>query len=87
MISAPEVESAVHTAVPMISAMIMPAVPARPTRIMPPIANTTVIRVMPDTGLTPTIAIACAATGVNRKESRKPTIIPTAPNLRLDSRP
>ena len=46
--------------------------------IMQPMERTTVIRVMPETGLTPTMAIAWAATGVNRNESRKPTTMPTS---------
>ncbi len=87
VINAPDVDRAVQTAVPMISAMIIPAVPLRPIMIMHPMASTTVMRVMPDTGLTPTMAMAWAATGVKRKLSRNPTIIPTRPNLRLAAKP
>ena len=79
MISAPDVERAVQTAQPTIRAMNMPPVPVRPIETRATIVSTTVISVMPETGFTPTMAMAWAATGVNRKLSAKPTSAPTTP--------
>ena len=68
-------ESAVQTTPPIIRAETIPAVPFSPaaTRMMDDKIN--VISVIPDTGFVPTIAMALAATVVNRK-----AIIPTINN-------
>ena len=59
-----------QTTPPMIRAETMPAGPLRSTatRIME--ERISVIRVMPETGLVPTMAVALAATVVNRKAIR-----------------
>ena len=64
----PAIESAVHTTPPITSAATMPEGPFRPTATITTEARISVINVIPDTGLVPTIAIALAATVVNRKE-------------------
>ena len=66
-----------QTAQPTTSAMNIPPVPFRPVATSARIVSTTVINVMPETGLTPTMAIAWAATGVKRNERAKPTTAPT----------
>ena len=63
----PAIESAVHTTPPITSAATIPAVPFSPTATRMTDARMRVISVMPDTGFVPTIAIAFAATVVNRK--------------------
>ncbi len=75
--SAPEVDSAVHTAQPTTSAINIPPAPVSPVDTSARIVSTTVINVMPETGLTPTMAMAWAATGVKRNERMKPTTAPT----------
>ena len=62
----PAIESAVQTTPPMIRAETMPAGPLRPTATRMIEARINVIRVIPETGLVPTIAMALAATVVNR---------------------
>ena len=60
-------ESAVQTTPPIIRADTMPAGPFNPTATKMMEARINVMSVMPDTGFVPTIAIAFAATVVNRK--------------------
>ena len=64
--NAPATESAVQTTPPMISAAVIPAVPFNPTDTIIIEARIRVIRVIPLTGFEPTIAMALAATVVNR---------------------
>ena len=52
----------------MTMAAIMPFVPLNPALTKTSEARINVIKVIPDTGFVPTIAIALAATVVNRKE-------------------
>ena len=61
-------ESAVQTTPPITNEATMPEGPFNPTATITTDARINVIRVMPDTGLVPTIAIALAATVVNRNE-------------------
>ena len=63
----PAMESAVQTTPPIIRADTMPAGPFNPTATKMMEARINVMSVMPDTGFVPTIAIAFAATVVNRK--------------------
>ena len=70
-------ESAVHTTPPISSAATMPAVPRRPTATIITEVRMSVISVMPDTGLLPTMAMALAATVVNRKAIRATSRMPT----------
>ena len=63
----PATERAVHTTPPMISAATIPELPLRPAAMSTTDAMMRVMRVMPLTGLEPTIAMALAATVVNRK--------------------
>ena len=65
--------------------MNIPPVPVSPVATSARMVSTTVISVMPETGLTPTMAIAWAATGVNRKDRMKPT--PCRPPHTRASRP
>ena len=75
--NAPDMDSAVQTAQPTISAMNIPPVPVSPVATSTRMVSTTVINVMPETGLTPTMAMAWAATGVKRNDRAKPTTAPT----------
>ena len=59
-------ESAVQTTPPITMDATMPLVPLRPMATKMAEAMIRVIRVMPDTGLEPTMAMAFAATVVNR---------------------
>ena len=63
----PAIERAVQTTPPITRAATIPAVPFNPTATMMTEARISVINVMPDTGLVPTIAMALAATVVNKK--------------------
>ena len=63
----PAMDKAVQTTPPIIRADTMPAVPLNPVATKMMEANISVISVMPDTGLVPTMAMAFAATVVNRK--------------------
>ena len=65
---APAIESAVHTTPPIIIAAVIPPVPVRPALTSTSELRISVISVMPDTGFVPTIAIAFAATVVNRND-------------------
>ncbi len=67
VIKLPATESAVQTTPPIMSAAAMPALPLRPTATRINDAIIRVISVMPLTGLEPTMAMALAATVVNRK--------------------
>ena len=64
----PAMDSAVHTTPPITSAATIPSGPFSPTATMTTDARINVISVIPDTGFVPTMAIALAATVVNRKE-------------------
>jgi len=75
-IRAPATDRAVQTAVPMISVTKMPVRPDSPMAVITSDDRITVTRVMPDTGLVPTMAMASAATGVNRKHRAKAISIP-----------
>ena len=71
-------ESAVQTTPPMTSAATMPVVPFKPTATITTEARIKVISVIPDTGLVPTMAMALAATVVNRNEMAATSKIATA---------
>ena len=76
----------------------MPPVPFNPTATITTEARMSVISVMPDTGFEPTIAIALAATVVNRNamtavrmiatraKSRLPSITPNQKNRKVRTR-
>ena len=64
----PAMESAVQTTPPITSAATIPPGPFRPTATITTDARISVISVMPDTGLVPTMAMALAATVVKRNE-------------------
>ena len=63
----PAIDKAVQTTPPITNAATIPLGPFRPTATMTTEASISVISVMPDTGLVPTIAMALAATVVKRK--------------------
>ena len=81
----PAIESAVHTTPPMTSAATMPPVPFSPTPTMTTEARMSVISVMPETGLEPTMAMALAATVVKRKAMTAVSTMATSANSRLPS--
>ncbi len=60
-----------QTTPPIISAAIIPEVPFNPTEVRMIEDRINVIKVIPLTGFVPTIAIALAATVVNRNEIRR----------------
>ena len=64
----PAIERAVQTTPPITNAATMPEGPFSPTATITTDARISVISVMPDTGLVPTMAMALAATVVNRNE-------------------
>ena len=64
----PAIESAVQTTPPITNAATIPLVPLSPTATRITDARISVISVIPETGFVPTIAIAFAATVVNRNE-------------------
>ncbi len=66
-------ESAVQTTPPITMEATMPLVPLSPMATKMAEAMISVISVMPDTGLEPTMAMAFAATVVNRKAIRVTT--------------
>ena len=80
---APAIERAVHTTPPMMRAATMPAVPLRPTATITTEARMSVISVMPDTGLLPTMAMALAATVVKRKAMTVTSRMPMTAKSRL----
>ena len=63
----------------------MPPVPFMPTATITTEARMSVISVMPETGLVPTIAMAFAATVVNRKAMTATNSMPTTAKRRLPS--
>lgn len=69
--NAPAMERAVQTTPPIIIAAVMPSLPLSPTLTRTSELRIRVIRVIPDTGFEPTMAIALAATVVNRNEMIK----------------
>ena len=87
---APATESAVQTTPPMIRAAVIPAVPLSPTATIMSEARMRVMRVIPLTGFDPTMAMAFAATVVNRNAMiptmRSPTtacqMLSTTPNMK-----
>ena len=81
--NAPAIDSAVHTTPPIIRAATIPLAPFKPTATNTTDANISVIRVIPDTGLLPTMAIAFAATVVKRKAITATSKIPTTAKKRL----
>ena len=84
---APAMASAVQTTPPMISAAVMPAVPLSPALTSISELRISVISVMPDTGFVPTIAMALAATVVNRNEMTKTMAIAMPAWSQLSSSP
>ena len=84
MINAPATESAVQTTEPITSATVIPASPESPafTRMTEPMIRVT--NVIPDTGLVPTMAMARAATVVNRNEITNVIIRVSRPKPKLD---
>ena len=83
----PAIERAVHTTPPMISAAVMPAVPLRPMLASTSELRMSVMSVMPETGLVPTMAMALAATVVNRKAMTKTISNATMLCMPFPSRP
>ena len=83
----PAVERAVQTTPPITSAATIPAVPLSPTATMMNEAMMSVMSVMPETGLEPTIAIAFAATVVKRKAIIITIASPTIACVRLWTTP
>ena len=81
--NAPAIDNAVHTTPPMMSAATMPLVPLSPTADSTTDARMSVISVMPETGLEPTMAIALAATVVKRNAMKVTKRMATTANIRL----
>ena len=79
----PAMLNAVQTTPPIISEATMPPAPFSPTATMMTLAKMSVISVMPDTGLLPTMAMALAATVVKRKAMTATSRIPTTAKSRL----
>ena len=79
----PAIESAVHTTPPITIEATMPCEPLRPMATKMPEAMMSVISVMPDTGLLPTMAMALAATVVKRNAITTTTIKATMVCMRL----
>ena len=63
----PDMDKAVQTTPPISKAANMPYSPVRPAATSTRLLRIRVIMVMPETGLVPTMAMALAATEVNRK--------------------
>ena len=61
-------DNAVQTTPPITSEATIPVAPFSPTATMMTEARIKVINVIPDTGFVPTMAMALAATVVNKKE-------------------
>ena len=70
----PAMESAEQTMPPTTNAVMIPVAPLKPTEARMKELRISVIIVMPETGLVPTVAIAVAATVVNKKANKKTTI-------------
>ena len=81
----PDIDRAVHTTPPIISAATIPLTPFSPTATITTDASMSVMSVIPDTGLLPTMAMALAATVVKRKAITATSSIPTTANLMLPS--
>ena len=79
----PAMDSAVQTTPPITSAATIPPGPFRPTATITTDARISVISVMPDTGLVPTMAMALAATVVKRNEMPATSRIATTVCIRL----
>ena len=84
---APATESAVHTTPPIIRAAVIPAVPFNPTATIISEARISVMRVIPLTGFDPTIAMAFAATVVNRNAMIPTMSTPTTACQMLSTTP
>ena len=87
MINPPAIESAVHTTPPITIAPTIPLAPFMPTATKITEAIISVISVIPETGLLPTIAIAFAATVVKRKAITVTTTKATKACHRLPNTP
>ena len=93
VIKPPAIDKAVHTTPPITRAAIMPDSPSKPTETRTSDERIRVIKVIPDTGLEPTIAMALAATVVKRNAMTntmaKATIVciqlPSTPNWKNTS--
>lgn len=83
----PAMERAVQTTPPIIIAAAIPAVPLSPAATSITDARIRVIRVIPLTGLEPTIAMALAATVVNRNAITATTSRAMTASHRLSSTP
>lgn len=68
VMKAPAIERAVQTTPPIMRAAVMPASPFSPILDRISEQRISVINVMPETGFVPTMAMALAATVVNRKD-------------------
>ena len=79
----PAIDRAVQTTPPMTMAATIPLEPLRPIATKMTLATIRVIKVIPETGLLPTMAIALAATVVNRKAITRTTIKATTVCIRL----
>ena len=71
VIKPPAIARAVQTTPPIIIAAVMPPVPVSPALTSTRELRISVIKVIPETGLVPTMAIALAATVVNRNAMTK----------------
>ncbi len=69
----------------MMSAASIPPVPLSPTATITTEVSMSVISVMPETGLLPTMAMALAATVVNRNAMTATSTMPIRANIRLPS--
>ena len=85
--NAPATAKAVHTTPPIIRAAVIPIAPLKPAATITNDANIKVISVMPLTGFEPTIAIALAATVVNKNEITATTKMPTKACFTLPTTP
>ena len=83
----PAIESAVQTTPPMTIAATMPLVPDNPMLTSTSDESMSVMSVMPDTGLEPTIAMAFAATVVKRNDMTKTIASATSVCIQLPSMP
>ena len=85
--NAPATANAVQTTPPMIRAAVIPIAPLNPAATITKDAKINVMSVMPLTGFEPTIAIAFAATVVNKNEITATTAIPTNACFTLPTTP
>ena len=84
MINEPAIDKAVHTTPPISNAANIPELPFSPTPTITTDAKIRVIRVIPDTGFEPTMAMAFAATVVKRKAIIATSKIPTTVCIKLN---